>query len=299
MNLLTRKLLLICFFLVANFSLGQSLSSIQFEDSETDEIVDIAERTDIRTRTIDAISGVSNGYHMIANTFSKNKYRKRFEADMKDKGFPAYHFKNPDENYTYVSLKHYTNWEDAAADYDSQMNGEYTDDLWILIVNADRTNQETASLEKIQGSKGQIKLIDKANEYFETMRYAEASKYYDMALKSDLASYPKDILQKAGDAYYFNSNMEKAHQYYEALYENHGEDISADNVFKYAHALKGNSKYGKAKRMMRLYKRKVEDEKRSITAKGPSREAILDGILNSSVKAEVKSLSINSVYSDF
>lgn len=299
MNLLTKKLFFLSFLLVANFSVGQSLSYLEFEDGKAEETLDETKRADIRTRTIGAISGVSPGYHIIANTFSKNKYRKRFEAEMKDKGLPVYHFKNPNEKYTYVSLKHHTTWEAAVADHDSQMNGKYTGDLWILIVDVDKANQETTSLEGIKASKGQVKLIDKANEYFETMRYAEASKYYNMALKNDLGTYPKEILQKAGDAYYFNSNMEKAHQYYEALYENYGEDISANNIFKYAHALKGNSKYGKAKRMMRLYKRKTKDEERSINASMGSREAILDGILASSNKAEVKNLSINSKYSEF
>lgn len=299
MNLLPKRLFILCFFLISGLSFGQSLSYLEFEDSEPKEVVSKAQRPDVRTRTVDAISGVAAGYHIIANTFSKNKYRKRFEAKMKEEGFPAYHFKDPEEKYTYVSLKHYETWDAAVADYDSQMDGRYTDDIWILIVDGKKAQQKSAPLQNLNASKGQLKLLDKANEYFETMRYAEASNYYNLALKNKLATYPKEILQKAGDAFYFNSNMEKAHEYYQALYDNYGDEVSAENIFKYAHALKGTSKYGKAKRMMRLYKRKVKDGEKGVYARTESREAVLDGILQSSVKAEIKNLSINSVYSDF
>ncbi len=269
-----------------------------FEDDDEMLPSTTAERNDIRTRTFEKIDGVASGYHIIANTFSKKKYRNRFVSAMKKKGLPAYHFKSPDENYSYVSIKHHENWSDAVADYDSDLDGKYTDDVWILIVTGEDV-QEIASNESVKGSKSQLKLLKRANEHFETMRYAEAAKYYDLALKNNPSAFSKEILQKAGDAFYFNSNMEKAHHWYEILYENHKDEISAENLFKYAHALKGTSKYGKAKRMMRLYKRKVKDEQPYASTGIKTREAILDGILEGSEQAEIKNLSINSVYSDF
>ena len=298
MNSNTRKLIFLCFFILSNLSFGQTVSHVEFEADQPLEVLQSAKRSDVTTRTFAAIEGVIPGYHIIANTFSKNKYRKRFEAEMKKKGFPAYHFKNPQENHSYVSLRHHETWEAAVKDYDSGMNGKYNDDLWILIVE-ETPEQEVVSNEPSTRSNVQRKLLEKADTYFGLMRYAEAAKYYEMVLTENPSNYSKETLRKAGDAFYFNSNMERAYHYYKVLYENHGEDISAENIFKYAHSLKGNSKYGKAKRMMRLYKKKLKAEGARSTQKAETREAILDGILSSSQKAEIKNLSINSAYSDF
>jgi len=105
-------------------------------------------------------------------------------------------------------------------------------------------------------------------------------------------------LEKAGDSHYFNTNMEQAHKWYSILYEKYAKEMSADNIFKYAHSLKGNGKYARSKRLMRLYNIKVknESEASSIIQKN---EVVLDEILNSPKKFEIKNLSVNSQYSDF
>jgi len=129
------------------------------------------------------------------------------------------------------------------------------------------------------------------------MWYAEASDLYELALQ-DRSNYSFEVLEKAGDANYFNTNMEQAYKWYTILYEEYEEEMSADNIFKYAHSLKGNGKYARSKRLMRLYNKKMLSES-EISSAVEKNEMVLDGILNAPKKFEIQNLSVNSEYSDF
>jgi outer membrane protein OmpA-like peptidoglycan-associated protein len=78
--------------------------------------------------------------------------------------------------------------------------------------------------------------------------------------------------------------------------------MSADNLFKYAHALKGTGKYARAKRITRLYNKEIQKEEADeseIIDMADAREALLDNILNTEELVAIRNLSINSRYSDF
>lgn len=272
-----------------------SLTSLQFEDSSEAKNTRV---TEAKIEKIGQIPDVSAGYYLVANTFSRKKSRNRFISEMKQKGLNAQYLTNPEDGLSYVWLKRHDSLASAIVDCDSELDGKYTDDLWILIVEKDIAKDALPGL-KDKASKKSYKLLEQADSFFEVMRYAEAAKYYDMAL-NDNTVYSKEVLQRAGDSYYFNSNMERAYHWYHILYENYEDEISADNLFKYAHALKGNSNYSRAKRIMRLYKKKVTDEDSfKLPRPGRTREAILDSIVETSDKLEIKNLSVNSKYSDF
>ncbi|NNE78476.1 MAG: cell envelope biogenesis protein OmpA, partial [Pricia sp.] len=146
-------------------------------------------------------------------------------------------------------------------------------------------------------------LIQRADSYFNKMWYAEAAELYGEALKKDKKNYTYEIIQKTADAYYFNTNMEKAYEWYHVLYENFNDELSADNIFRYAHALKGTGKYARAKRLMRLYNRKTKNgtlARVEVTKDSPNRnEVVLDNILHSESDYEIKNMGINTEYSDF
>lgn len=155
---------------------------------------------------------------------------------------------------------------------------------------------------KISDAPNKSKLIKKADFYFDKMWYAEAAQLYEQALAKGEKNYSFDVIQKAADSHYFNTNMEKAYDWYNVLYENYGKEMSADNIFKYAHSLKGTGKYARSKRLMRLYDKKMKkgdvaslDDVLNPTAN----EIVLDNILNAERKFELKNLSINSEYSEF
>ena len=145
------------------------------------------------------------------------------------------------------------------------------------------------------------RLINKADQYFDKMWYAEAAELYEEALKKDSNNYSLEILQKAGDSHYYNTNMERAYYYYNIIFERYEEEVSPDQIFKYAHTLKGTGKYSKSKRMMRLYDKEVQ--KGNVGSKmdfnASQKEAVLDNILNMELKFGLKNLAVNTKYSEF
>nr|WP_299389230.1 PorP/SprF family type IX secretion system membrane protein [Allomuricauda sp.] len=84
------------------------------------------------------LDGVGKGHYIVANVFKNEKYLKSFMADLKKRGLNAKYFKNPDNGLNYVYLAKYEENELAYAAYRSQMEGEYTDELWIMHVDNPR-----------------------------------------------------------------------------------------------------------------------------------------------------------------
>src|SRR5690606_8124774 len=103
---------------------------------------------------------------------------------------------------------------------------------------------------------------------------------------------------------YYNTNMERAYYWYDLLYKNYKQEMSTDDLFKYANSLKSNGKYGRAKRLMRIYDKRYQDEHtlRVVEIKDEQikrNEATLDKILSKESNYEIFDLAINSQYSDF
>ncbi|QCX02413.1 cell envelope biogenesis protein OmpA [Aggregatimonas sangjinii] len=304
-----------------------------------------ADKNGIAHRTFDDITSAEDGFYVINAVLSKTRNLKRTVKKLNKKGFDAGFIKHQDNGLHYVYLNHYTDWKKAIAAVNSDFDGKYKDDVWILKVEKDMvqtatieqdaaetttTSKETATagsndsnVDLDQVSYGMLsnaeaetkevplvytgtnksKLIQKADSYFDKMWYAEAAELYEQALSKGKENYTVDIIQKAADAHYFNTNMEKAYEWYNILYEQQGKDFSTDNTFRYSHALKGTGKYGRAKRLMRLYNKKMsrgEGETVDLSSnEALPNEIILDNILAATPSFEIKNLAINTEYSEF
>ncbi len=152
---------------------------------------------------------------------------------------------------------------------------------------------------EIASSNSKSKLVQKADSYFNMMWYAEAAELYEQALRKG-ENNTDQIVQKAAEAHYFNTNMEKAYEWYHKLYEKQGKDLSVQNTFRYSHALKGTGKYARAKRLMRLYNKKMSRGEGEIADSAiTANEMVLDNILAANPDYEIKNLAINTEYSDF
>ena len=134
------------------------------------------------------------------------------------------------------------------------------------------------------------KLIQRGNEYFDRMWYAEAARIYDIVLEESDAVKTYELLSRAGDSHYYSGNLEKSYKWYHLLYELYKEEISADKFFQYAHVLKGTGRYRRAAKLTELFNGgnanglgEIESAK---TWKGPA-------------LIEIKNMAINSQYSDF
>ena len=147
------------------------------------------------------------------------------------------------------------------------------------------------------------RMVLKADDYFSKMWYAEASALYEKALlKEENQTY--EVMSKAADAYYFNTHMEKAYYWYDALYKKYKAEMEPAHLFNYAHSLKGNGKYGRAKRLMRIYNKKLNDPNYVPTDKTEAvleaNEQQLDLIMGSIAKdVSLKNIALNTPNSDF
>lgn len=306
--------------------------------SITEPFKEAAKKNNIPTRSFEGLEGVEDGYYAISGVFSKGRNLKRAIKKLKKKGFSAGSILNPENSLNYVYIQNYPFGLEAVDAVASQFDGTYKDDVWILSVensltaetydpytsqepnlNEEETDSEdkdtTVPLDDVsydilkksgdqkaakKGSSNKSKLIERADHYFDKMWYSEAAALYEEALQKNDKNYSYEIIQKAADSYYFNTNMEKAYEWYNVLYDEYGKDMSADNVFKYAHSLKGTGKYARSKKLMRLYKKKAESGEINLNdEKQLPNEIVLDNILNSGGDFDVKNLSINTEYSDF
>lgn len=183
---------------------------------------------------------------------------------------------------------------------------EFEEDMGPDVENNTYTNSKTSEINALKAlSKKRLKgvertsyvekLINKANGYFDKMWYSEASELYDLALKKNAAGFSKDLLQRAGDAHYFNSNMEKAHFWYSKLFDAYKDDVSDSDYFRYAHTLKGTGRYNRAKRILRIFNEK------NITSEGQqSKRKYAKQLAEEMMEnIEIKNLNANSKYSDF
>lgn len=96
-------------------------------------------------------------------------------------------------------------------------------------------------------SLAQVPTLKRANKYFANKAYFDAAQMY-AALKPT-----QEILQNLGDCYYFNSQLDKAVQYYEQLSPITKGNVKEDVVIRYAHALKGLNKIKKADEIMSAF----------------------------------------------
>ncbi len=311
---------------VVNHSSANQVNDYYGEETNKENnqkaFVKAASDNDIPQRTFSNLTDVQNGYYLISGVFSKTKKLTKEVKTLSKKGFSSGYFQNPENSLYYLYVNQYSNWELAIKDANSKFDNKFKGDVWLLqVINSlpaasltaansiplenDSLNRSEANWEvpfqkknKNLSKSGQAtKLIQKADEYFNKMWYAEASTLYEEAL-TDRSNYSFEVLQKAGDAHYFNTNMEQAYKWYTILYEEYEEEMSADNIFKYAHSLKGTGKYSRSKRLMRLYNKKMVDES-ATSSNLVKNEMVLDEILNAPNKFEIKNLSVNSQYSDF
>ena len=140
------------------------------------------------------------------------------------------------------------------------------------------------------------KTYKKADKLFEQMRYVEAAAVYEKAINRGDNSMV--LLQKAGDSYYFNTNMEEAYKWYDLLVSQYRNEVDAEYLFRFAHSLQGIGDYKAAKKWMKAFaKASTKNDKRIDDY--AQKERTLADVLAIPAQFELKNLSINTAYSDF
>ncbi|MFL1896290.1 OmpA family protein [Aquimarina sp. 2-A2] len=136
----------------------------------------------------------------------------------------------------------------------------------------------------------------RADNLFERMEYIEAAAAYEAIIQNGDRS--SDILKKAGDAHYFNTNMEAAHRWYDMLVSEYPDQVEAEYIFRYAHALQGVGDNRSAKRWMKKFAKHADDN--DLRSKEFAQDKIsLNDILDLEPQFVLRNLSINTKFSDF
>ncbi|WP_248723553.1 OmpA family protein [Seonamhaeicola sp. ML3] len=146
--------------------------------------------------------------------------------------------------------------------------------------------------------------IKKADKLFDKLWYKEAAVLYETELRTflnksdyDEAEY-KRLLQRTGDAYFFNTDMEDAYKWYDKLVSEFYSSVESEYIFRYAHTLQGIGKHKDAKRWMKEFSKRTKKE--DIRAKHLSQEELtVEDILDLESRFTLKNVSVNTKYSDF
>lgn len=135
-----------------------------------------------------------------------------------------------------------------------------------------------------------------ADKFFDQMRYVEAAAAYEKAF--DKGDHSMELLQKAGDAYYYNTNMVEANKWYDLLIGDYRESVDPEYIFRYSHSLQGIGDYTNAKKWMKIFA-KASKNTDARTEDYAQKDQTVNDILAIMPQFEVKNLNINTKYSDF
>ncbi|NNK88027.1 MAG: OmpA family protein [Flavobacteriaceae bacterium] len=137
--------------------------------------------------------------------------------------------------------------------------------------------------------------IKRADQLFDKMWYKEAATLYEVAIRKNEPS--QELLQKAGDSYFFNTDMKNAHVWYDKLISDYYSEISSEYLFRYSHCLLGIGKKREAKRWMKEFAKRAQNDDRSdnFDQQGLS----LEDVLNMEPRFLLRNMRVNTKYSDF
>ena len=93
------------------------------------------QKTGVKSRKFRDLDGVNDGYYVVANVYKGTHYLNKFVDAMNNEGFNADYIDNPSNGLKYVYLKRYDTWQEAVDAYDTNIDGSYDGDLWIMNVD--------------------------------------------------------------------------------------------------------------------------------------------------------------------
>lgn len=136
--------------------------------------------------------------------------------------------------------------------------------------------------------------IASGTKQFNKYAFVDSQKIF---LKVAEAGYESsELFSKLGDAFYYNADYSEAQTWYDKLVEKYPSEVTPDQYFRYAQALRANKEYDKSVEMISRYKDMMNTEDANYY-NGSSAE-VRTGYVNGTY--EIEKLNVNSVgYSDF
>lgn len=136
--------------------------------------------------------------------------------------------------------------------------------------------------------------VDKADKKYEKFAYIDAIKTYERVFEKGYKT--PDMLQKLGNAYYFNADLEQAAKWYGELFAL-TQDVEPEYYYRYAQSLKAIKDYKKADAMMAKF---IEKDGTDLRAKlAVAQMDYLAVIKKNSGRYKIEDAGINSEKSDY
>jgi len=151
----------------------------------------------VKSRKFRNLDGVADGYYVVANVYKGGHYMDKFMSNLSGQGLNPDFIDNPNNGLKYVYLERYDTWEDALAAHQSNMNGDYNGDLWIMNVDNKYSNEAYAAN------------VDKLDEKAD--KYGNDQLQHNVVVQDDLSgNQPKTQtydLDGVGSGYYIIANV--------------------------------------------------------------------------------------------
>ena len=161
--------------------------------------------------------------------------------------------------------------------------------LLLLIIVCGFWTKVTAQKDSIP-DKQMERVMERADERYNQYSFSPAIDIYKKVLDKGYTS--PDLLKRLGNSYYFNAKYQEAAETYKKLRESYPDQMSVEDVFRYAQSLKSIGNYEQASAIMKDF--------REMTATlSDFDEDYMAKIEKNSGRYTVKAFPYNSKYSDF
>ncbi len=139
-----------------------------------------------------------------------------------------------------------------------------------------------------QGSK-----LNKADKKYDKYSYIDAIEIYEKVAEKGYKSV--ELFEKLGNAYYFNSELDKASKWYGELFALN-QEIDSEYYFRYAQALKSEGNYDKSNQYMELFAQKTNDSRAKLFQENKDYLTDIDAV---SGKYTMDKTDVNSEFYDY
>ena len=143
------------------------------------------------------------------------------------------------------------------------------------------------------GAFGQGSKLNKADKKYDKYSYIDAIEIYEKVAEKGYKSV--ELFQKLGNAYYFNSELDKASKWYGELFALN-QETDSEYYFRYAQALKAEGNYEKSNEYMELFAQKTNDSRAKLFQENKNYLTNIDAV---SGKYTIDKTDVNSEFYDY
>jgi len=134
------------------------------------------------------------------------------------------------------------------------------------------------------------RVMERADEQYQQYSFSPAIDIYKKVLDKGYSS--PDLLKRLGNSYYFNAKYQEAAQTYKKLKDTYPDEMSVEEVFRYAQSLKSVGDYDQAANIMK-------DFREMTSSMADFDDDYMAKIEENSGRYTLKPFAYNSKYSDF